>query len=134
MEWFTLREMTIEHLENRRDGGTNQLNNTVLTCDPCNNGRNAREMVASSHYRMLGKKTRRKIEAWTGARLLYIAPLTGSDSRLRCLSPGLRELERAFQARQEPFKRLSWETLPDDDQRCITVSRADALFIKGATQ
>src|SRR5258706_6169766 len=41
--WYPLRRLTIEHLVNRRDGGTDREDNLVLACTGCNKRRNKRE-------------------------------------------------------------------------------------------
>lgn len=43
--WQLLNKMTIEHIVNLRDGGTNKQENLVLACTDCNRKRNQREQA-----------------------------------------------------------------------------------------
>lgn len=61
--WLPLAHATIEHLMNRRDGGTNWHENLVLSCYRCNHGRATMEDVARRRYG-LKKKVRRRLRCF----------------------------------------------------------------------
>jgi len=55
--WYCLEKfpkdlLTIEHLQNLRDGGSNRLENLRLACTRCNGARNDGEQRGRAHVRV----------------------------------------------------------------------------------
>lgn len=76
---------TIEHLVNRRDGGTNRQMNMALACYRCNNKRNAREAAMERRYG-LRKFVRRRLRLFrmdAGAQELIRVVVVGDRLKLK---------------------------------------------------